>query len=108
MYIFDNDCKIDTLPNGVTRKIKGYLPDLMLVELTWKKGQVGEIHHHPHRQAGYVVKGSFEADTQGERAILHAGDCYYATADQPHGLTALEDGSVLLDVFTPMREDFIS
>ncbi|MCD8140615.1 MAG: cupin domain-containing protein [Planctomycetaceae bacterium] len=107
MFIHDDQCTETVLDNGVVRKIKGFLPDLMLVELIWKKGQTGAVHHHPHRQAGYVVQGSFEADVEGEKTVLRAGDCYYTTADQPHGLVALEDDSVLLDVFTPMREDFV-
>ncbi len=107
MYVYDKNCPPETLDNGAVRKIKGYIDDLMLVELTWKAGQVGAQHRHPHRQAGYVVKGSFELNVEGEKTILHAGDLYYVTANQEHGAVALEDGSVLLDVFTPMREDFV-
>ncbi len=107
MYVYDKDCTPTTLDNGAVRKIKGYIDDLMLVEITFKKGQVGAQHQHPHRQAGYVVKGSFEVDVEGEKTVLHAGDLYYVTANQIHGAVALEDDSVLLDVFTPMREDFV-
>ena len=32
------------LPNGVTRAIKGYIKDLMVCELSWNKGMVGEPH----------------------------------------------------------------
>ena len=108
MFIHAHECKEETLPNGVKRRIKGYLDDLMLVELVWKKGMVGEMHSHPHRQAGYIVKGSFEGVVDGKKAILREGDCYYTERDVPHGLVALEDDSVLLDVFTPRRNDFIS
>lgn len=80
----------------------------MLVELVWKAGMVGEIHSHPHRQCGYVAQGSFEGEVDGEKTVLRKGDVYYTEADQPHGMTALEDDSVLLDIFTPMREDFIA
>lgn len=108
MFVHSNDCKEETLPNGVRRKIKGHLPDLMLVELVWKKGMVGDLHSHPHRQAGYVVKGSFEGTVAGEKAVLRQGDCYYTENGVPHGLVALEDDSVLLDVFTPRRDDFLA
>jgi quercetin dioxygenase-like cupin family protein len=43
---------------------------------------------------------------EGEKKILKAGDSYLIKPDQIHGVVALED-SKLLDVFTPMREDFI-
>ena len=49
----------------------------------------------------------FEAELNGEKRILKAGDCFYIEANVPHGLVSLEDGGVILDIFTPMREDFI-
>ena len=107
MYVFSDDCPAETLENGVVRRIKGYIDDLMLVELIWKKGMEGAVHSHPHRQCGYVIRGSFEGNVDGKKAVLRAGDCYYTGADQPHGLLALEDDSVLLDVFTPKRDDFV-
>lgn len=108
MIVYGKECANELLDNGVERRILGYIDDLMLVELTWKKGMVGAMHTHPHRQAGYVVRGSFEGEVDGEKAVLRQGDCYYTEKDQPHGMVALEDGSVLLDVFTPRRDDFVA
>lgn len=106
MFVHASECKEEILDNGVKRRIKGWIDDLMVVELRWNAGMIGEVHTHPHRQCGYVVKGRFEADVEGEKEILTDGDCFYVEANQPHGLTCLEDGSVLLDIFTPHREDF--
>ena len=53
------------------------------------------------------MKGSFEVTLGDEKKILGPGDCFYVKADVPHGVKALEDGGILLDIFTPMREDFI-
>lgn len=107
MFVFNENCPEETLENGVRRKIKGYLSDLMAVELVWDKGMEGAVHAHPHRQCTYVIKGRFESNVNGETAELKSGDCVYTEAGVPHGLTALEDGSVIIDVFTPCREDFI-
>ena len=38
--------------------------------------------------------------------VAEAGDSYYAAPQQSHGARALEDG-IVLDVFTPIREDFL-
>lgn len=97
----------EVLDNGVVRTIKGYLPDVMVAELVWKKGQEGAVHTHPHRQCTYVIKGSFESNMNGKKQILGPGECVYTEANVPHGLIALEDDSVILDIFTPMREDFV-
>ncbi len=107
MYFLEKDFKPITLPNGVIRTIKGYIDDLMVVELKWQKGMVGDVHAHPHRQCGYILKGSFEAQMDGGTQVLRAGECFYSEADVPHGLVCLEDDSLMLDIFTPMREDFV-
>lgn len=106
-FFVKEDFRPQTLENGVIRTIKGYIGDLMVVELKWQKGMEGALHAHPHRQCGYILKGRFEANLDGEKRILEAGECFYAEADTPHGLIALEDDSLMLDIFTPMREDFV-
>ncbi|MDF2614868.1 MAG: pectin degradation protein [Clostridia bacterium] len=107
MFILDEKVIATHLENGVIRKIKGYIDELMVVELKWQKGMVGDIHTHPHCQCGYIIKGSFEANMNGEKQLLKAGDCFYAAQDVPHGLVCLEDDSLMIDIFTPMRGDFI-
>lgn len=107
MFVYSNDIKPETLDNGVIRKIKGYINELMVVELKWQNGMVGDVHKHPHCQCGYIIKGTFEANINGEKKILKSGDCFYAEKNVPHGLICLEDDSLMLDIFTPKRDDFI-
>jgi quercetin dioxygenase-like cupin family protein len=59
-----------------------------------------------HEQISYILSGTFEYEEAGETYILKAGDTYYVEPEVPHGATALEDG-VILDIFTPQREDFL-
>lgn len=95
-----------TIGQGIERQILSYGPDLMLVRVRFAKGAVGAMHHHPHRQATYVVAGSFEATVGGTQQTLRAGDSFFAAADVPHGVRALEEG-MLIDCFTPARTDFL-
>lgn len=106
MFVLDSEVTGEVLENGVVRKVKGYLDDLMLVELHWKAGQEGALHTHPHRQCTYVLSGAFESNVEGAKQVLRADDCVYTAGGQLHGLLALEDGAIL-DVFTPVREDFL-
>ncbi|MDR6722636.1 quercetin dioxygenase-like cupin family protein [Paenibacillus amylolyticus] len=90
-----------------SRKILGMGGTLMMVEVSFAKGGIGEVHSHDqHEQVSYIVKGSFEVQVGEETRILRAGDSFYAGYNVPHGVKALED-SIILDVFTPFREDFI-
>ncbi len=57
-------------------------------------------------QTTYVASGCFEVTIGTEKKVLKAGDGYYVAPNMPHGCVCLEAG-VLIDTFTPMREDFI-
>lgn len=107
MFVTKEDFKPETLDNGVVRTIKGYIDDLMVCELVWQKGMEGAVHAHPHRQCDYIIKGTFEANLDGEKRVIGPGECFYVEAGVPHGLIALEDNAVMLDIFTPKRADFL-
>ena len=95
------------LGGGVTRKVLSYSRNLMCVELYFKKGAVGAKYAHPHEQIGYVISGRLVYREEGcEDRVLGTGDSYYVAPNAVHGIEVLED-TKLLDVFTPMREDFI-
>ena len=95
------------LGGGVTRKVLSYSPKLMAVELHFEKGAVGAPHSHPHEQIGYVISGRLVYHEEGcEDKILGSGDTYYVAPNAVHGVDILED-TMLLDIFTPMREDFV-
>jgi quercetin dioxygenase-like cupin family protein len=106
MFVKNADVTLDDLGQGVTRKILAAEGKLMAVEVYFEKGAIGAPHAHPHEQIGYVVKGSFEATLGDETSTIHAGDTYYVPPKLVHGVIALEEG-ILLDIFTPQREDFL-
>ena len=100
----------DTLPQqagpGVTRRVLAYTDGLMCVENRFEKGAEGSVHSHPHTQITYVVSGTF-AFTIGDRTqTVRAGDSLLKEDGVPHGCVCLEEG-ILLDIFSPMREDFL-
>lgn len=91
---------------GIRRKVTAYGDDLMTVYVEFKAGAVGALHRHPHRQISYIQSGSFLVHIGGETQRLGAGDHYYIPANVEHGVDALED-SILLDIFTPARTEFL-
>lgn len=101
----------DTLPQkageGVTRRILAYTDGLMTVENVFEKGGVGAMHSHPHTQITYVVSGAFRFTIDGEERMVHAGDTLLKEDGVIHGCVC-EEAGILLDIFTPMREDFVS
>ena len=90
----------------VIRRVLAYTDGLMCVENTFEKGAIGKLHSHPHTQITYVVSGVFSFTIDGEERIVRPGDTMLKEDGVVHGCTCLEAG-VLLDIFTPMREDFV-
>ena len=106
MFVFNDDIKRTELGGGVSRKVLAYDESLMSVEVRFEKGAIGAMHTHPHTQISYVLEGKFEATINGEVRVISKGDTYITPPDAPHGVVCLEAGA-LLDVFTPMRKDFV-
>ena len=106
-FVASADVAWTTVGDGVRRQVLGHGPDLMLVRVEFARDGVGAVHHHPHRQVTYVAAGRFAVQVGDERRELGPGDCFFAVADVPHGVVALEDGT-LIDVFTPARQDFLA
>jgi quercetin dioxygenase-like cupin family protein len=94
------------LGEGVTRKILASGGSMMTVQFDFASGSIGYLHTHPHEQVGYVAAGRFEITMAGEKTVVGIGDTYYVPPGVEHGVIALEEG-ILIDVFTPQREDFL-
>ena len=103
---YNNEIELENCAPGLSRKILAYTDEMMCVENHFEKGAVGSLHSHPHTQITYVVSGVFSFTIDGETKIVKAGDTMLKQDGVIHGCTCLEAG-ILLDIFTPMREDFV-
>lgn len=98
--------KWETIDPGVKRKIMGYDDKIMMVHVIFEKGGVGSVHKHHHSQVSYVSSGVFEITIDGETQKLEEGDSFYVPPNTLHGAFCVEAGE-LIDVFSPIREDFM-
>ena len=92
---------------GLTRKVLAYNDKLFLAEHRMEKGWAGSIHSHPHEQIVYVVRGHLKVTSQGKTFEIREGDTFVVRGGVEHGASALEE-SLVIDVFTPCREDYIA
>ena len=104
--MYHSDTQPQDVGAGVTRRVLAYNSQLMCVENRFEQGAVGAPHSHPHTQITYVVSGRFSFTIDGETQEVGPGDSLLKTDDVVHGCTCLEAG-VLLDIFNPMRQDFL-
>jgi quercetin dioxygenase-like cupin family protein len=94
-----------TMAEGVRRRIASDGEHLMLVEVHFQPGAVGAKHSHPHEQVTYILQGRVNFTIEDQTWELAAGQTIHIPGSKIHGVTALEE-SLLLDVFSPPREDF--
>ena len=90
---------------GLRRQVMSYSPAMMLVRHTMTKGWVGARHSHPHEQMVYIVSGRIRFEHPGGVFEAGPGDSFLVPGNVEHQASALEDSEVL-DIFTPMREDY--
>ena len=107
-FFHQKDLKLENVEPGIDRRILSHSDNLMAVEVHFAAQAVGEPHSHAvHEQMTYVKSGSFEVQLGEEKRVLKAGDGFCARQGVLHGVVALEEDSVLLDLFNPPREDFL-
>lgn len=95
-------------PDGAQRRVLSYGGSLMLVQFTFAAGVSSARHSHPHEQIGYVVSGEIDLVMDGMDTVrLRAGSSYYVAPNVKHYIVT-HAPSVLLDCFTPLREDFLA
>lgn len=107
MFVYNNKCEVTDCEPGVTRKVLAYSEELMMCEITFKTGAKGNAHSHKHLQITYIAKGKFEFTIGDETKIVSEGDSVYMPSDVVHQAICLEAG-MLIDIFNPMRGEFIS
>ena len=107
VFIENREIAWEVTGPGMRRKIMAYDDRLMVVKVEFEKGAVGTLHQHHHTQITHVESGIFEVEIAGEKKILTGGDAFYVPPNVLHGAVCLEPG-VLIDIFSPMREDFVN
>ena len=98
---------IEQLAEGVTRQmIVG--ERVMVCRLVLAPRTVTAIHSHVHEQITLIERGSADFFVEGQKRTAVAGEVLLFPSGIQHGATMLEDEVVLIDIFSPPREDFLA
>ena len=97
----------ESVGKGLSRHILGYDDSILMARVVFEVGAVGERHAHFHSQVAYVVSGEFDVWIDGVETRLGPGDSFYVAPNLEHGAVCRKAG-VLIDVFSPVREDFLA
>ena len=96
----------ESVDDKIQRQIVGFDDKVMMVNVRFEKGGVGALHNHPHSQVTHISEGKFEVTIGEETTVLEKGDSFHIPSVVVLGVVCLEAG-MLVDVFSPMREDFV-
>ena len=106
LWVFHEQMKVEKCGEGVVRRVLAYDDGMMMVENTFEAGSKAPLHSHPHLQTAYVAEGVFTIEIDGVGKLMKKGDSVLLPCNVPHAVSCHEAG-VVLDVFTPMREEFV-
>jgi quercetin dioxygenase-like cupin family protein len=66
----------------------------------------GAMHCHPEEQWGFLLEGECVRIQAGVEVQARAGDFWHTPGGVVHGIRTGERGAVVLDVFSPVREEY--
>ncbi|MDA1016471.1 MAG: cupin domain-containing protein [Planctomycetota bacterium] len=81
--------------------------EMMLSEVEFQPGAIVEAHSHPHEQVGMVLAGRAKFIVGDEERVLGPGDMYVIPGNVTHRVVALDETVKALDIFHPVREDYL-
>ena len=105
--MFGNRTPSEPVGEGLTRQLLGYDDSILMARVEFDAGAVGTRHAHLHSQVSYVVSGEFDVNIDGVETRLGPGDSFYVKPNLEHGAVCRKAG-VLIDVFSPVRDDFLA
>src|SRR5579863_1565666 len=83
-----------------------YGENLMLSYLEMDEDAEVPMHSHPHEQGGILLEGKLQLTIGDETREVQAGALFIIPPNVPHRAVAVGGPAVVLDVFSPVREDY--
>ena len=97
---------VEQVADGIQRQM--LVGDRMMIcRFRFKPFLVTPEHDHPHEQMTIVERGKVRFFIEGKERIASAGDVLHFPSQTWHGATMMDEEVVLIDIFTPLREDFL-
>jgi quercetin dioxygenase-like cupin family protein len=100
------DVPVEKLGEGIERQMF-VGQNLMICRLRFAPFVVTAEHDHPHEQMSIVEQGRVRFFIEGTEVIGGPGDVFQFPANCWHGATMMDEEVVLIDIFTPVRQDFL-
>ena len=97
---------VERIADGIERQMI-WGERLMVCRLRFAPHVVTAVHSHPHEQITLVEKGRILFTIEDQERVVASGDVLHFPPGVRHGATILDEEAVLIDIFSPIREDFL-
>ena len=98
---------VERIAEGIERQMV-WGDRIMVCRLRFSPRVVTAVHSHPHEQITLVERGRVQFFIDGQSRTASAGDVLVFSSHCEHGATMLDEEVVLIDIFSPPREDFVA
>jgi quercetin dioxygenase-like cupin family protein len=94
---------------GVKRRMLAHSPTGLMVLYKIEPGKTFSWHNHPHAQYGIFLEGGGDFRVGESTWKMRSGDSYFIPPGVFHELkTDPEKTSLIIDFFTPERQDYVA
>jgi quercetin dioxygenase-like cupin family protein len=97
---------VEHIADGIERQMI-WGERLMVCRLRFAPRVITAVHSHPHEQMTLVISGRVLFTIEDQVREVTAGDILHFPPGVRHGATMLDEEVVLIDIFSPVREDFL-
>lgn len=105
-FVTPEECsQREIFPRVTIRAMAG--KQMMISHVVLQPHSVVERHSHPHEQMGLLVEGEMTFTIGDETRELRAGEMWRIPGNVPHMVKAGPRGAVAIDIFHPVREDYL-
>lgn len=105
-FSFPKDFRERELSPGVVARY-AWGQRLMISRVPLKPRTALAVHKHPNEQIGFILEGEVTLTIGGDTAVLRKGDAFLVPPNAEHGGTCGDQGAVVLDIFSPPREEWM-
>lgn len=103
MMVYHKEIAKKEINPGVLFQYLGKGAHMNVFHWNMADGKVVARHSHVSEQFGYVIKGGFRIEMEGQTYEIHAGDAYFIPPEVEHSFVALGDTEAI-DVFHPIKD----
>jgi len=90
----------------IQMKTLSYGDKTLMSEFRMQKGALLPEHSHPHEQTGYLISGKIKLTIGEQTYSVEPGDSWSIQGGMRHQ-AEIEEDSVAIEVFSPVREDYL-